>query len=360
MKGATLDFGFEGASGELVSINHTLKELHVNLSKENNSYCHNFLFKVKLDQPEMGIKIVIDNAYQSAFQKGWHSYRPFISTDFSKWKRLPEGEFTNGQFSISIEHSYKEFYVTWYPPYSNRMLDEFLSETVKNKDSFEVWRQKIPCIKFGDLNKPTVIIIGRQHPGESMGSFFIEGLIEGLINEQDLTDLSFLIFPIVNAEGTKAGKHRLDMNNLDFNRMWDGDDIPEIELIKSEIIRLPSPKLFIDVHGDEVSKVDYIFYDQIKTDEQKRLFPPIKEELPTLLFLKKQGFAKRFVKSLIYRRKLLLKSGRLAFDFVQSKFNVTAFTLEISAHNTNHDKSRVMGAQFLKGLKKINWRQQNL
>ncbi len=351
-----MDFEFEGASGELVSINHDIKELHVNLSKENYSYCHSFLFKVKLDQPETDIKIVIDNAGRSSFQKGWYGYRPFISLDFLNWKRLPDSEFRNGQFSFSVDHPTTEFYVAWYPPYSSQMLDEFLSATVKKKNDFEVWQQKIPCIRYGDLNKPTVIIIGRQHPGESMGSFFIEGLLEELVNGQHMPNLSFLMFPIVNIEGTRAGNHRLDKNNMDFNRIWDREDTFELEVIKNEINKLPTPKLFIDVHGDEVSKVDYIFYNKINIDKRKQLFPPIKEELPDILFLKKLGFTKRFVKSLVDRRKLLLKSGRLAFDFVQSKFSIPAFTLEISAHNTDHDESRTMGGQFLKGLKKIDWR----
>ena len=41
----------------------------------------------------------------------------------------------------------------------------------------------IPLIKIGTPNKPVVMIVGRQHPGETHSSFIIHGLVNFLLSK---------------------------------------------------------------------------------------------------------------------------------------------------------------------------------
>jgi cytosolic carboxypeptidase protein 2/3 len=61
--------------------------------------------------------------------------------------------------------------------------------------------------------KPVVVIIGRQHSGETYSSFIIHGLINYLLSRDVLSHklreaCEFWIMPMVNPDGIIAGNYR--------------------------------------------------------------------------------------------------------------------------------------------------------
>ena len=76
---------------------------------------------------------------------------------------------------------------------------------------------------------PAVLIMARQHPGESPGSLTFEGIAQFLISNFKESEFlkakfSFLLIPMVNEEGVNVGNYRTGLGGYDFNRVWDHPD----------------------------------------------------------------------------------------------------------------------------------------
>ena len=348
-------FNFESASGSWSKIQDTNQSIAFNLQTEGDTVRHNFLCQIKLTTPAPPtLAFVILNAGRSNYKKGWNNYAPYMSTDFKTWQQLPKGQYENGQFSFQVAQPPASFYLAWYPPYTNTQHQDFLEQQLLSNANFTI-KNNGDYISYGDLNQPTVVLIGRQHPGESMASFLLEGFLETLAQKVEPLPCSFVLFPIVNKTGVQEGNHRYNPEGIDLNRVWNQTTIPMIQQVKQALKDLPNPKLFIDCHGDEVSKIDYIFYSKIAKRTQEQLFPKLQASLKDVLLLERQSYLKRFIKSLIYRKKILTNPGKLAFDYVQSKYQIPAFTFEVSAHRSTPTESKVLGQKLLEGLINVDW-----
>lgn len=68
-------------------------------------------------------------------------------------------------------------------------------------------------------------MLGRQHPGETTGSFMMEGIIDYLLSERE--EACFLrnnyiikIIPMMNIDGVVHGNSRAELVGCDSNRQW--------------------------------------------------------------------------------------------------------------------------------------------
>jgi murein tripeptide amidase MpaA len=64
--------------------------------------------------------------------------------------------------------------------------------------------------------KPIVMVIGRQHSGETHSSFIIHGLINFLVSKDTTafklrSELEFWILPVVNPDGVIIGNYRCNL-----------------------------------------------------------------------------------------------------------------------------------------------------
>ena len=81
---------------------------------------------------------------------------------------------------------------------------------------------------FND-HKPIILIIGRQHPGETYSSFIIHGFVNHLLSRdplcQKLRELfEIWIVPILNPDGVVVGNYRSNLQGKDLNRNFFADD----------------------------------------------------------------------------------------------------------------------------------------
>lgn len=118
--------------------------------------------------------------------------------------------------------------------------------------------------------KPTVVVVGRQHSGETHSSFIIHGLINFLLSRDVLAHklrdtLEFWILPMVNPDGIISGNYRCNTQGKDMNRCFFADDDPEakMRLTEVELLRafmednftkkVPEKrgklKMFLDIHA---------------------------------------------------------------------------------------------------------------
>lgn len=112
----------------------------------------------------------------------------------------------------------------------------------------------------GDKPKRAIILMGRQHAGETPSSYFMQEIADELLgsapeNEFLLSNFDFYLFPMVNVDGVSVGNYRCNSSGYDLNRSWHLDDyrdIPEVFYIKSEIKRIMKKQpieLILDIHG---------------------------------------------------------------------------------------------------------------
>ena len=130
---------------------------------------------------EIGDHYVLNimNAGEASYVKGWENYQAVASYDREDWFRLPT-TYKDGKLSITVDMAYDNIQIAYFAPYSyERHQDllatvqmhplatlEYLGETLDKRD--------LTLVKIGngdsssDVNKRSIWIIARQHPGETM------------------------------------------------------------------------------------------------------------------------------------------------------------------------------------------------
>jgi len=127
--------------------------------------------------------------------------------------------------------------------------------------------QSIDLLTIGEAApaKLTYWITARQHPGETMAQWWMEGFIARLLDRTDETALALLkkgvfnIVPNMNPDGSKRGHLRTNANGVNLNREWDKSTInnsPEVFHVLNEM-RRTGVDFALDVHGDEA--LPYVF-----------------------------------------------------------------------------------------------------
>ena len=133
--------------------------------------------------------------------------------------------------SLSIAHSY---------PYTFSTLKSFMADRVGRnkqivskihigktiaKNSIEALQITIPINRKRD-NRKAIIIMARQHPGETQGSYVCEGVVDRWLSrtkEGEFLRKHFVVYviPMVNPDGVVFGHYRTNLAGNDLNRKWD-------------------------------------------------------------------------------------------------------------------------------------------
>ena len=110
-----------------------------------------------------------------------------------------------------------------------------------------------------DDTKKKIWITARQHPGETMAEWFIEGLLDRLLDEDDgvarslLAKAVFYIVPNMNPDGSVRGNLRTNAAGANLNREWQSPSLvssPEVYLVRQKMLET-GLDMFLDIHGDE-------------------------------------------------------------------------------------------------------------
>lgn len=222
------------------------------------------------------LRMVFENAGEAAYPD-WAGYRCVASYDRRHWFRIATTTFANGQLIVEHQPEHDSIYYAYFEPYSHERHLELigwagmstfarvvnLGESVQGRD--------IDCIVVGPQAAATpgrtpVWITARQHPGETMAEWFVEGLLERLLDGADpvarrVRELAVLyIVPNLNPDGAVLGNLRTNAAGRNLNREWrDPDPVasPEVFQVR-EAMQTSGCGLFLDIHGDE--SLPYVFF----------------------------------------------------------------------------------------------------
>jgi len=149
---------------------------------------------------------------------------------------------------------------------------EYLSIT--NRVSYDV-----------DKQKEGVVLTARIHPGESISSWIMKGIIDFLISSDpkanELRDkFVFKIVPMLNPDGVINGNYRCSLVGCDLNRRWKYPSEvlhPTVYHTKNLIMKLANERplaLYCDIHAHSRRKNIFIYGNQnIENPEKPRAFP---------------------------------------------------------------------------------------
>ena len=212
------------------------------------------------------------NAGQAAYPAGWEGYQAMASYDRVNWFRVPTSY--DGKI-MTIEHTpgMDSVYYAYFEPYSwerhLELLDRAqMSEHVRMLDlGSTVDGRDLNMLVIGEPSpeKKKVWVIARQHPGETMAEWFVEGMLDALLDpahpfgRQLLKESVFYVVPNMNPDGSVRGNLRTNAAGANLNREWMNPSMersPEVFLVLKKMHET-GVDLCLDVHGDE--GLPYVF-----------------------------------------------------------------------------------------------------
>ena len=339
-----------------------------------------FYFRVSgvRDEP---LTMTFENAADCAFADGWREYRAVASYDRINWFRVPTRY--DGRV-LTIEHTpdFDAVYYAYFEPYSEERHAGFLGavQQMPHATLTEIGRtvqgRPMSLVSLGLTEaterpvkpKKNVWIIARQHPGETMAEWFVEGLIKRLAGWGDwagdpvarliFDHAVFHIVPNMNPDGSVLGNLRTNAAGANLNREWMEPDparSPEVLAVRNAIHALGCD-LFFDIHGDEA--LPYVFvagsemlpgFTDKQAQEQKAFIECFKQASPD--FQDVYGYE---------ASKYQTDALKLASKYVGNEFGCLSLTLEMPFKDNanlpdervgwNGERSAALGASMLQAI----------
>jgi murein tripeptide amidase MpaA len=261
---------FDAGAIDIVSATNA-NAIDLNIRKDSHADITQwFYFRLQGAQGEP-CTIRLLNAGQSAYPAGWEDYRACASYDRVNWFRVPTS-FDGDVLRIEHTPAMDSVYYAYFEPYSfERHLELMdraqMSESVRMVDlGNTVDGRDFNMLVIGDpAAQKKVWVIARQHPGETMAEWFVEGMLDALLDpahpfgRQLLQEAVFYVVPNMNPDGAARGNLRTNAAGANLNREWLAPTMersPEVFLVKQKMHETGCD-LFLDVHGDE--GLPYVF-----------------------------------------------------------------------------------------------------
>ncbi|MEL0036416.1 MAG: M14-type cytosolic carboxypeptidase [Gammaproteobacteria bacterium] len=223
-------------------------------------------------------RFIIENAAGSAYVDGWQDYQAVASYDRDEWFRVPT-TYENGQLVINHIHEQEVIYYAYFAPYSYERHQDLLQacqesplctlkhlgQTLDGRDMTVAIINRSDGPEVENTKRP-VWIIARQHPGESMAEWLIEGLLMRLLDDTDpvasaiLNEATVYVVPNMNPDGSVRGHLRTNAVGSNLNREWltpTREKSPEVLLVR-DMMEQTGVELFLDIHGDEAIPYNFL------------------------------------------------------------------------------------------------------
>lgn len=125
------------------------------------------------------------------------------------------------------------------PPYSYSYLNKRVSDWCNPTSANHIYSSSnlvksvcgldVPLLtvssKHQNEKKKYVVVMARSHPGESAGSWVVDGLLDWLASTEHklhslLNKITMKVIPMMNPDGVFLGNYRTGVTGKDFNRCF--------------------------------------------------------------------------------------------------------------------------------------------
>ncbi len=261
---------FDAGAIDVVNLENP-RDIQLNIRRDNAAeFAQWFYFRLHGAKAQ-AITLRFLNASACAYPAGWETYQVVASYNRQDWFRVPT-RYDGKEMVVELTPECDNIWFAYFEPYSyERHLDliawanddemvnvEHLGQTLDGRDMTLLQiSNEYSSVPFAARKK--VWVQARQHPGETMAEWFIEGMLERLLNRDDplarvlLDKCVFYVVPHMNPDGAVRGNLRTNAVGANLNREWQTPTMersPEVFLVRQKMQQV-GVDLFLDAHGDE-------------------------------------------------------------------------------------------------------------
>lgn len=203
----------------------------------------------------------------SAYPLGWPGYRARVSADRQHWVQAETSHdpaADGGRLRIEVTPAGDHLWVAYFAPYALERHHDLVARMAMQPGvacrvlGHSIDGRPIDLVEMGAGDRP-VWIYARQHPGETMAEWFMEGALEALTDPADpvarrLRQVARLyLVPNMNPDGSFRGHLRTNAAGANLNREWaepTAARAPEVLAVRDAMDKT-GVDVALDVHGDE-------------------------------------------------------------------------------------------------------------
>ncbi|MCP1116810.1 M14 family metallopeptidase [Robbsia andropogonis] len=241
-------------------------------------------------------RYTFENASEAAYPDGWRDYRVVASHDSVNWFRVVDTRYDGQVLQWHYTSPSDTVWFAYFEPYGEARHHAFLGEVAASGHArctdlgMTLQGRPLTCVHVetadagspGDVRdargadatatavRAPIWMIARQHPGETMAEWFVEGFLRRLlglgewagdpVGRQLRERATFHIVPNMNPDGAALGNLRTNACGANLNREWmqpSAARSPEVLAVR-DAIAASGISMFFDIHGDEALPWNFV------------------------------------------------------------------------------------------------------
>ena len=259
---------FDGGNIRLVAIENDRIDLEI-LRDHQSDFYQWFYFRVT-GAAGRPITLRILNCGGSAYPFGWPNYRACMSYDREEWVRV-DSDYADGILTFRPTPERNSVWFAYFAPYTMERHHDLVAAAIAHPAvtyrslGQTLDGQEMDYLRIGE-GKLQVWLLARQHPGETMAEYWMEGALERLLDDGDPVSRRlreravFHLIPNMNPDGSRRGHLRTNAAGVNLNREWHNPSLersPEVFHVLAEMNRT-GVDFAMDVHGDEAIEANFL------------------------------------------------------------------------------------------------------
>ena len=263
---------FDGGNIECFESNDA-SDIRLRIAKDNNAEFLQWFYFRLTGALDIDCRLKIENAGVVSYPDGWKDYRAVASYDREDWFRV-DTNYDGKVLTISHQPAHDSVYYAMFAPYSLERHAGMLAcaQILPNVRLINLGEtldgQDLDMLVVGEnaKEKRKCWIVARQHPGETMASWWTEGFLDRLTDDNDpvaraLNAMAvFYIVPNMNPDGSRRGNLRTNASGANLNREWQEPSMnrsPEVFLVREKMLET-GVDFCLDIHGDEALPYNFL------------------------------------------------------------------------------------------------------
>ena len=262
-------------------------DIRLSIRRDKDSDFFQWFFFRLTGAKDTPCRLLVTNAGEAAYAGGWQGYRACASYDRETWFRV-DTAYDGTNLAINLTPASGSVYLAYFAPYSmERHADlivrcaaspicttHVLGPTLDGQDL------DMLEIGHGAEGRRKCWFIARQHPGETMAEWWMEGFLDRLLDPADpvarglLEKAQFYVVPNMNPDGSRRGHLRTNAAGVNLNREWNAPSMeksPEVAMVR-DYMRQTGVDFHFDVHGDEELPYNFIIgFESIPSVTERQL-----------------------------------------------------------------------------------------
>lgn len=257
-----IDGNFE--SGNIVVHDMTAAEAKLSIRQDSNARYYQWFYFKATAAPGQIHTFRLTNASDASYPHAWPGYRTLASYNRQDWFRV-NTQYNENQLIIKHRPRLETTWYAFFVPYTEAMRRQLLADCAAAAEVETLLTTEqgktVDLVRFGPPDaERKVWIIARQHAGEPMAEYAIDGLMRRLLDDEDAVvkalyeaGIAFYCVPNVNPDGSALGNLRANAAGIDLNRDWKQTLEPRSIEVAALLKRMhvEGVDFFLDLHGDE-------------------------------------------------------------------------------------------------------------